>query len=745
MRKTSLFVVGLLVVLGAAALLIPWRKETQRAISTDTDSAQSAPPETSHLPVIAPDHNPDTRDAEPSNQPLQGQGRVSVRAILRDGSVASGARLSLHFHEGAGDTSAPSAYTYSGTTDHHGEFSFQGLPWGDYRLTGQTEGLSSYANLKLSERRPLEVVDLILKPSGAIEVEVQNIHRSPIEGARVRALNANFHNEIAATATSDAAGIVQLSDLPVSLYVLQVESEGYATLRTPPVAVGEPRFAVTLTKEGAIAGQIRTVSGGYPSSNVRLKLEPEHWEDVQYEVASDPRGVFLLENLPEGSVKIYGSDDAFALVPTVAFTTVSENQVSRVELIVAEGAKISGVVSDKESGEPIGGAIVSVFDPEEPHLAWNSEPTANTGRYEVTKFPPGRLSVRVSLVPPPYSIFSLPAPTELELAPGEARVDVNIAIDPGYTLCGVVLDDQGLPCPQAVVAMGRVRQNEAEPYHYESVNCDREGRFCFSDVDFATTDIQGGNALVLEITLTANGRGLRSDSLRIPLDTNASTDDIVLELKARPSGTVGGTVVDEQGRPALARLWLRPPGKTPGFDVRSAINDLDGQFLFLDIAPGDYELWVAPEPDARKARRILGKEFSLQSDERLTDLHLVLPTGGEISGRVTTEHGEPLRGIQVDAIAASDLTGDEISSATTDNEGYFTIRNLAKDETYELLQSRSEPGSRWSVEARLGDDLEIVLPQSVVDDKQPADEELWLYERETGRTLKLPGSSDPRQ
>jgi len=287
------------------------------------------------------------------------------------------------------------------------------------------------------------------------------------------------------------------------------------------------------------------------------------------------------------------------------------------------------------------------------------------------------------------------------------------------------------------VALGRANPNTADAYRYENTNCDRDGRFCFPDVNFAR--IAGNeNPLVSAITLTANSRGLRSDTLRIPLDDGAALNDIVLVLKVRPAGVVAGTVMDELGRPALARVWLRPPEQTAGFDSRSVVNDVDGRFLFQDIAPGNYVLWLAPEPGARAGSRIPGREFTLRPDEHLTDLRLVLSRGGEITGRVTTEQGEPLRGIRVDAIGASDLTGDDISSAVTDSDGYFTLVNLPNDEGFEVMQSRSAPGARWSVDARPGDNLDIVLPQGTVDDIQPADEALWLYEREFGHPLKVP-------
>jgi hypothetical protein len=734
MHKTRLLVIFLVLLVGAILVMVWWQR-APGGVSVNPVPAKPVQQAASDPPVTASPPAPDATKPVRSPEPSRGMGRVSIRVLHRDGAVASGVDLSL---SSDGGEEGDAATLYTGSTDGAGAFTFEGLPWGAYRLLAMADGLSACANPEISERRPHEVLDLILKPAGTIAVQIQDVHQAPIEGARVQALDANSFNALAATTRTDAAGFAQFDDLPIGLYALQIESTGYATLRTPPVTVGDPPFTVTLTKGGALAGKLRTESGGYPGAPVALTVEPELLDGVRYEVASDPQGEFLLEHLPEGTVKVYGSDDVFALIPSAAFAAIHLNQVTRMELTIAEGARISGAVIDKQSGAGIPGAIVSVFEPGGPGVGWNSGPTDAAGHYEVTKFPPGRLSVRVTLIPLPYSIFALPEPLEIEFAPGESAEQVDIVIDTGSMLCGVVLDDRGVPCPEARVALGRVHPNETEPYHYENTNCDRDGRFCFPDVTFARI---GGEekGLVGAITLTANSRELRSDPLYLPLDAGTVLDDVVLELKPRPAGVVAGVVVDDRGNPALARVWLRPPEINPGFDARSAVNDVDGHFVFLDVAPGDYGLWVAAEPGARGSRRIPVMELSLQPDEHVTDLRLVLPAGGEITGRVTTEHGEPLGGIRVDAIGSSDLTGDDMSTCVTDSEGNFVLRNLAGDDVFEVMHSRSEAGARWSVDARPGDHLDIVLPLSVVEDEHPADETQWLYERETGRPLKLPG------
>lgn len=674
-----------------------------------------------------PDANGPSAESGPvPAPPPQGEGRVSVYVALRDGTPAAGIDLSLLLLENEGSGSKEHAYT--GTSDGAGKHDFDRLPWGEYVASARKDDLASATSTGISVYVPHRSIDLVLKPAGAIQASVEGPDHRPVEGARIQVLDVNNFDALMATVYSDPAGNAQVSDVPIGSYALQVEADGYAPARSAAVLVGGPPVVIVLGPGGTIAGSILSAPSKAPAPDVTLIIKPERFKSIEYKAISDAKGKFVLERVPDGPVMISSTDDVYALTPGMVFADVGLDRVSHVNLTVTGAGRISGTVSDAITGEAVEGAVVVAVDAVEKKAGWKSEPTDAEGRYVIPGVSAGPVTVRLSRIPRPYPLQVGRGEREVEIVPGEAAEGIDFAIDSGTMLCGVVVDEHDVPSAGAKVSLGYVRPGQADAHHYGSTTCDQNGKFCFSDIELSK--VGSSTTLVSEVILLADNRGARSQPVQLPIDGGAQ-NDVVLKLEKRAAGVIGGTVVNEKGQPVLARMWLARAEVGPNFDRRGGLTDIDGYFLFQDIGPGNYELRLAPEPGGMRARRVLAKEFSLRPDEKLTDLRLVLPTGSKITGRVTTEKGEPLWGVPIDAIALTDLAGDEISSAVTDRDGYFTLNNLDGVE-FEVMHSRDEDGPRWSVRARPGDDLNIVLPQSVIDDIQPSDLPKWLHERQTG-------------
>ena len=112
----------------------------------------------------------------------------------------------------------------------------------------------------------------------------------------------------------------------------------------------------------------------------------------------------------------------------------------------------------------------------------------------------------------------------------------------------------------------------------------------------------------------------------------------------------------------------------------------------------------------------LAHALSLAEGQRVTDIRLVLHTGGEITGTLLDAERRPLRGVHIEAW---DVDVRDFESADfTDRDGRFRIGNL-DGENFDLRPEDTEPSGYWVVSAKPGDDLEIVLTPEFLQEEHP--------------------------
>lgn len=213
-----------------------------------------------------------------------------------------------------------------------------------------------------------------------------------------------------------------------------------------------------------------------------------------------------------------------------------------------------------------------------------------------------------------------------------------------------------------------------DPYPEERMNwsarSDARGAFRISNLPVNKVGVTGGR-----LTVTASKDGASAVSSVYLTDDETQT---LVELVLRPSGGIGGQVVDESGAPIKGAIVV-PMEMTDkaqeqySYGARSlwAASDLDGRFQLDHLNEGSWKLAVHAEGFADVVTPALNTGES--------NAKVVLERGTHVSGKVVNaESGEPVEGAFV-TVNAQDNTGNQ-RRAGTDKEGAFLVDALANGE-----------------------------------------------------------------
>jgi protocatechuate 3,4-dioxygenase beta subunit len=130
--------------------------------------------------------------------------------------------------------------------------------------------------------------------------------------------------------------------------------------------------------------------------------------------------------------------------------------LSRLDAQTQNGGSISGIITNRATGEPVRKAEVTVLDS---HDAFGTALADSEGRFQVSGLPPGEYRVRVDHQGFERAAYGSRGPDRpgkiITLAQGEVRSGLAIGLQPLGVITGVVLDQDGDPLPQAQVQLFR--------------------------------------------------------------------------------------------------------------------------------------------------------------------------------------------------------------------------------------------------------------------------------------------------
>ncbi len=532
------------------------------------------------------------------------------------------------------------------------------------------------------------------------------VEAMPLAGALVRVALAG---DIEALAATDATGRFDFT-VPRAPDRLTVAGSGLAASRDrEELAPG----ALRVVAQPASALAVAVTAGGRKAAHALAVIRAAEAPLATRLVRADADGVVSVDGLPPAPVIVAAFVEGFSpegvrRVPLPAGSsggTGTGTGASAEPLALEPSARVRVRAVDAQ-GKPIEGVLVIAAPSDEGRpMMFAGGPGGGRGGFVQAMRQREREGATAGTAADGVAVldgFTASECVRLTLArPGLAAVDVecarasaaaapaalDVVMERGATVRGLVLDPEGAPVPFALVG---ARADSATSPASGGGFRERAMRM-FMPIATATADAAG--AFVLDgikpgrVELYASAPGFL-DGEPTPADL-ASGDEVETELRVRVAATVEGTVLTPASRPVEgAMVTAMPSGMMPRFGRRGgpagqfggAQTDAEGRFVIEGLEPGTEVAvearWEGEVSDRRVA--VAGKQDA--------PLALVLRTRGRIEGRVLGAENVDVAA-QVVCQGAPAGRGD----ATADLEGTFEVRGLPAG-TYACIAIAGDAG-----------------------------------------------------
>ena len=467
------------------------------------------------------------------------------------------------------------------------------------------------------------------------------------------------------------------------------------------IAAGEDDTMEIENPRGSISGQVIYADSNRPAANVPIRAvgaEPG-MEDRITHTGTD--GTYILKDIIVGPYVVMIGDtwewhETFAWrAPAQEGIHVKANNLyTGVDFSLTSGAFVEGKVTDGDTGEPVAGIQIQVYDATHP-------PTQGMGHWLETDTN-GRYRFRVA--PGQVSIFATPTNTNSEYYFKDPKIEYSTEVAEGITMPSL-----DFVCYRGYTIHGTVQRADNEPVAEASVRLamgigfslhtqtDERGQFKLNGVPRSI------NEVIVDATHELlHGRGAWS---------KGQTDPVVITVAQRITATIVGKVIDERGNPiAHAGIGLSWEEEYGGRATSSPITQTDSEGNFT-VGPKLRREWLeigkVYQVYAKAANygKISSEWFTLgEGDRDVPDL--VLPKAKYfIAGQVVDSQGQPISGASVYA-EGSRTKVDSI----TDSAGKFRLKDIADSRVgvyaWHAGYAPSNPGAEFEANRA---DLQLVL------------------------------------
>lgn len=496
-----------------------------------------------------------------------------------------------------------------------------------------------------------------LPPGETLAGVVVDERGEPVPNARVEAMREDVAQP-AWLATADAEGRFEIDTLLTGSHRVQAGAEGYGTAVRAGIEPGELRLVIE--RAGIVAGRVLDPEG-LPAEGAEVQIAGSGLWPARVTTSGDG-GRFVLSGVPPGIYEVRARREGLVADPRRG---IEVDPASRVFLTfhLEEGARLTGIISDADTGEPVDGASI-IAAAEALDVAPRAAVSGEDGRFVIA----GLRGVphRVSVTAPGY----VPA-TAVEWSPGSP---LEIALVPGGTLIGVVLDEDRQPIAGA---------------HLEVLG-DSDGQ------PVALDERQGFASAVFQSQLSPLPFGGGS----LPV-TTGPVPPIPID---GPVGELGDTLAP-----------LAPLPRVEGEQRMGFVTDEEGRFRIDGVPPGHVQIVARADGFASTAT----DRLFVSAGQTVDELELILPPAGELHGRVLDHRGDGLEGVLVEVrsdrephprVAFTDQTGAFSLAAVV---GELAVTAMPNGQPAARARAEVTPGGRADVTLQLEGELHTLRGRTV--------------------------------
>lgn len=549
--------------------------------------------------------------------------------------------------------------------DAEGRFAFEALGPGGYRLTASSGQQHALEDVELEGgRRAPEEVELRLGEARYVEGTVQDGSRRPIEGVSITALPQDEYGG-EWKAVTDAEGHYRLGPVQPGAYTFALSAPRYVDVEEEPrqLEADTGRVDFTLRAAAMVAGVV-VDDEGQPVSEVQLDLSrPVDPEEEEEDMPSpmtwtDAEGRFAIDAPVGGEWTLRVGDERF-----ISHRMQVQAPAENLRVVVTRGGTVVGTVSDA-SGEPVGGAWLTLWAEDKGAASTRSELTNAKGRATLRGLQPGSYVVQAL---EDYRGVERRASAKVELR-GSEQQEVALSFEAGWTLSGTVVDGEGQPI-EAVAVRAEHLIGETPTWRSKRRRCGNaetndvktgpDGRFTVKHLVGETFEVVAfKRGFTFNVARSAGGERLESSVLRV---REGAEVRLVMDRSAR----IRGRVVGPEGKP-LRRFTVNG----------SVVNDAGGAFELPFEETGTELLEFEAPSKASVLRRV---QVRAGVDVDMGEVRL--DEGRRVTGRVVdAETGAPVVGAVVQPTEAehpgSGVPQEIGVSGLTDEDGAFELEQL---------------------------------------------------------------------
>jgi len=576
-----------------------------------------------------------------------------------------------------------------------GRFELRGVPPGDYALTAKAPGRATEVldPVKLVRDVRPEPVEIVLPPGASIAGSVLRKTGGGAEGYFVSARpsgklpSGNPLGPDVRPTGPDGAFVLDGLKAGES-YDLQLYG-GVSFLGPGPTKKGiaAPADGVEWIVEGTGAIEGTTVdaktnrpiesfevsffpdAGGFGGGAFRMgrRAGGRRFGGAGEAIAVEaPDGRFQIDDVPAGKWMVVVEAKGYQAGRAAGIVVEEATITDGVEVRVAPGNVLKGRVTDARTGRGIAEASVFVRDAAGPAVPYMSVVegllTDVDGRFEAEGLAPGKVTVSVSH--PDYT--GRTASAELK----EGGGNVEVALERGGSLAGVVLSESRQPVPGADVTLGGGAGGGRRFGGEESAATDASGRFRFEHLAPG------------RYTLKADVPGQSTEPVETVLVEGQPAADVTLVLAG--GATIRGVV---SGLPDALRGAVLVNASGPRDFWASARTGSDGRFELTGAPAGTISLRARAGDLIAGSTRSATGSVVIAEGQKEAEAEVVFEGNGTLSGRVT-RGGQGVAGARV---SLGGGRGGSPAWGVTDESGSYRIEGIESGDY--TVTAQGAPGS----------------------------------------------------